>query len=409
MHTVKYLSTFLEKNAERFLLACYSIFLVGIALEHPINPARTLALIALINYLFFNRDILKKIFSSSTLRIFSLLIAISFASIVLSPYENHPLRVLDWLIYIVLGISSVLIWKRKAIMMLLIIPISCLCASIATYAWSWTTDLQMRSIFTKDNRLFLYVSIPNRMGLLFAAASAISIGAAFLRKRLAIPLLALATVLSALAWLSQSRSAVFALFGTIILTTGYAFSQNRKSPLGLALVVILGGLFAISSVFATNRILATLSSLDVSYLLNGRDDIWLASWEIFLKSPLIGFGINSYHDALGALLALPENAGRFPAIRSQYTFWNAHQMVLGILCETGLAGLAAFAALIVRGIRTGLARLPESLPLLLMLAAFMVHGIGAYGFHRSWNSAIFFLPLGILEGMRLLSDEEYRK
>lgn len=409
MHTVTHLFTFLEKNAERLLLASYSIFLVGIALEHPVNAARTLALIALVNYLFFNRDVLKKILSAKTLKIFSILMIISLSSIVFSPYESHPLRVLDWLIYIVLGISSALIWKRKAIMMLLIIPISCLCASIATYAWSWVNDLPMRSIFTKDNRLFLYMSIPNRMGLLFAAAAAISIGTSFLQKRLAIPLLALATALSALAWLSQSRSAVFALFGTIILTIGYAFSQNRKSPFGLALVAILGALFAISSVFATNRILATLSSLDVSYLLNGRDDIWLASWEIFLKSPLIGFGINSYHDALGALLELPENAGRFPAIRSQYTFWNAHQMVLGILCETGLAGLAAFTALVVRGIRTGLARLPESLPLLLMLAAFMLHGIGAYGFHRSWNSAIFFLPLGILEGMRLLSDEEFRR
>lgn len=408
MHTVTHLSTLLEKNAERLLLASYSIFLAGIALEHPVNPTRTLALIALVNYLFFNRDVIKKIFFSRTLKIFSILMIISLSSIVFSPYESHPLRVLDWLIYIVLGISSAVIWKRKAIMMLLIIPISCLCASITTYAWSWVNDLPMRSIFTKDNRLFLYMSIPNRMGLLFAAAAAISIGTSFLMKRLAIPLLALATALSALAWLSQSRSAVFALFGTIILTTGYAFSQNRKSPFGLALMAILGALFTISSLFATNRILATLSSLDVSYLLNGRDDIWLASWEIFLKSPLIGFGINSYHDALGALLKLPENAGRFPAIRSQYTFWNAHQMVLGILCETGLAGLAAFTALIVRGIRTGLARLPESLPLLLMLAAFMVHGIGAYGFHRSWNSALFFLPLGIMEGMRLLSDGEYR-
>ena len=316
------------------------------------------------------------------------------------------LRVFDWLIYVIFGIVSVSLWGKKAILMLLIIPITCLCASIATYAWIHMNDLPMQSIFTRNKRLFLYMSIHNRMGLLFAVAAAISIGASFLLKKMTIPLLLLATALAAISWLSQSRAAVFALFGIIVLTAGYAFHQNKKSPFGLALVMILVALFGISSIFATNRILATLSSLDVAYLLNGRDDIWLASWEIFRKSPLLGFGVNSYHDALGALLALPENAARFPAIRSQYTFWNAPQMVLGILCETGLAGLAVFASLIFRGIRTGIGRLPDALPPLLMLTTFIIHGIGAYGFHRSWNSALFFLPLGILEGMRMFPDRE---
>lgn len=407
MHTISHLFKFLEKNSENLFLASYVVFLVGIATEHSINLARTFALICFINYAFFNRKIINRILSSSILKIFYIFIFISLSSTIFSPYESHPFRVLDWIIYIILGISSVLIWKRKAIILLLTIPIFCLCGSVVTYVWNWVSDQPMSSMFTEDNRLFLYMSTPNRMGLLFATGSAISIGASFLTKRRTIPLLLLATALSSIAWLSQSRSAVFAMFGTIILAAGYAFSQNKKSPFGLALMVTLGALFAISSIFATNRILATLSSLDIAYLLNGRDDIWLASWEIFRKSPFFGFGLNSYHDALGALLALPENAGRFPAIRSQYTFWNAHQMVLGILCETGLVGLATFTALVVRGIRTGLARLPETLPPLLMLAAFMVHGIGAYGFHRSWNSAIFFLPLGILEGMRLLSDEGY--
>lgn len=403
MYIKTHIFTFLENKAERIFLASYAIFLIGIALEQPINLTRTLALIAFINYSFFNKDFLEKIISTTILKILSILILISFVSIAISPYDAHAFRVLDWLIYVIFGIASVLLWGKKAIIMLLIIPIACLCASIATYAWIYINDLPMQSIFTRNSRLFLYMSIPNRMGLLFAVAAAISIGASFLLKKMAIPLLLLATALSAICWLSQSRAAVFALFGIIVLAAGYAFYQNKKSPFGLALLVILGALFGISSIFATNRILSTLSSLDMAYLLNGRDDIWLASWEIFRKSPLIGFGINSYHDALGAHLALPENAGRFPAIRSQYTFWNAHQMVLGILCETGLAGLVVFISLIVRGIRTGIGRLPDALPPLLMLTTFIIHGIGAYGFHRSWNSALFFLPLGILEGWRMVT------
>ena len=403
MNILKKLLFYLEKHAEKTLLACYAIFIACIALEEPINFGRTIFLLSFINYSFFNNYVIKSIYKSTSFRISLLFILISIASLITSPYNVHILRTLDWVMYIIFGITSVLLWKRNATLLLLIIPITCLFASIGTYAWTYINELPTQEIFTRNNRLFLYMSIPNRMGLLFASAAAICIGVSFILKKRAIPLLLLATALSTVCWLSQSRSAVFALLAIIILATGYAFYQNKKSPFGIALLLIGATLFGISSIFATNRILTTLSTLDTSYLLNGRDDIWIAAWEIFLKSPVVGFGINSFHDALGALLALPENADRFPAIRRQYTFWNAHQMVLGILCETGLAGLMTFGALIVRGIRTGIAKLPETLPPLLMLCVFLVHGIGAYGFHRSWNSAIFFLPLGILEGWKILA------
>jgi O-Antigen ligase. len=170
----------------------------------------------------------------------------------------------------------------------------------------------------------------------------------------------------------------------------------------MSLLAIFITLLIVGTFFVKGRILSTITSLDFALLLNGRDDIWLAAWEIFQKSPLVGFGVNSFHDALGAHLALPENAGRFPAIRSQYTFWNAHQMILGVLCETGIAGLAVFGVLITRGIRSAARNFPETLPPFLMLAAFLLHGIGGYGFHRSWNAALFFLPWGIIEGWRML-------
>ena len=83
-----------------------------------------------------------------------------------------------------------------------------------------------------------------------------------------------------------------------------------------------------------------------------------------------------------AIFNLLENAGRFPDIRSQYIFWNAHQMILGILCETGIAGLIIFILLIYRAIRDGIKNYPETFPALLMLVDFLIAGIGGYGFHR---------------------------
>ncbi|WP_462296425.1 O-antigen ligase family protein, partial [Bilophila wadsworthia] len=101
--------------------------------------------------------------------------------------------------------------------------------------------------------------------------------------------------------------------------------------------------------------------------------------------------------------------GRFPDIRSQYIFWNAHQMILGILCETGIAGLIIFILLIYRAIRDGIKNYPETFPALLMLVDFLIAGIGGYGFHRSWNSAFFFLAIGLIEGLRLRKNSLIRQ
>jgi O-antigen ligase len=194
--------------------------------------------------------------------------------------------------------------------------------------------------------------------------------------------------------------------GVIFFSICYAFKKNKKSTLTFALLGLVITLLVAEAFIIKGRILSTLTSLDFAFLLNGRDDIWLAAWEIFQKSPLVGHGVNSFHDALGAHLALPENADRFHIIRSQYTFWNAHQMILGILCETGLAGLGVFCVIIFKGFKSAIRNFPETLPPFLILTAFLIHGIGGYGFHRSWNAALFFLPLGILEGWKMSNGIE---
>lgn len=397
------ITNFLYKNAKNSLLASYILFLISISLEYEVNFARTILLAAFSLYAFHNQNFAKKVFSSISLKIAAAFLGIAFCSWLITPYQANGLKTFDWLMYIVFGIGATLIWGKKTTLLLLAIPVTCFFASLATLSWGYFNDVNIDVFFTKNNRLFLYMGSSNRLGLLFLIASSISIGAAFLIKRLSIPLLLLASFLSIACWLSQSRSAIFALFGVIFLYSICALFHNRKNTFALFILTTTMALFCTQLSFAADRIITTIFSFDLNYLLNGRDDIWVASWEIFLKSPFVGFGVNSFHDALGAHLALPENIDRFPAIRSQYTFWNAHQMVLGILCETGIAGLVVFGILIVRGIHSGIKNFPETLPSLFALTAFLIHGIGGYGFHRSWNAALFFLPLGILEGWRIVA------
>ena len=177
-----------------------------------------------------------------------------------------------------------------------------------------------------------------------------------------------------------------------------------RSDLKRGIIILLFFLLILGCAFfyiGGERITQTVYRGSWDFLLNGRGDIWEAAWEIFQKYPVVGGGVDSFRSALECHLNLLENAGRFSDIRSQYIFWNAHQMILGILCETGMAGLVVFVFLIYRAIRDGIKNYPETFPALLMLVDFLIAGIGGYGFHRSWNSAFFFLSIGLIEGWRL--------
>ncbi len=394
--------TFLKQYTPVGLFVAYALFLASLALELEVNLTRTVLLVACAAYAVAHRELPRAICASASLKFAALFPLIAGVAWMLGPYDANGLKTFDWLMCLIFGMAATLVWGRRAILLLLLIPAVILLAALATAVWNAASGLPVENLFTADNKLILFMGTANRLGFLLATGAAICIGTLFMLGRMALPLFLAASALSVLCWLAQSRAAVFGLFGAIFAATWYSLVQNRKSPLALALVLLVAALIGVGSIFATDRIMATLSSPDMGYLLNGRDDIWLAAWEIFLKSPLVGFGVDSFHDALAAHLALAENAGRFPAIRSQYVFWNAHQMVLGILCETGLAGLAVFGALIVRGIRSGMKFLPETFPALLVLITFLVNGIGVYGFHRSWNSAFFFLALGLLEGWDML-------
>ena len=382
----------------------YSLFLVSLALELCVNEFRTFALITLFVSLRFSPNLRMRILNSNFLKISLFFPLIALLSWVFGPFGSDGLKTFDWLFCLAIGNAAVQSRPREAIFLLLLFPVTVFVASTLTFAYYYFQDMPIQDLYYSTNRLQLYSNSTNRMGLTFSFAISVCCGFLFLRFRFKYVLYYLFFILLGLCWMTQSRSAFFAVAVVFIVATICNFWFHREKscwPLFIAILIASMGLVFFSE---NSRIVNTLTSGSLEYLFNGREDIWRAAWEIFQKSPIFGFGVDSFHDTLSVHLAIPGNAERFPGLPVPNIFWNAHQIVLGILAEMGLAGLAIFIYLVIRGLRLGFACRPEALAPLFIFIAYLVAGIGGYGFHRSWNSAFFFLSLGLIEGVYMNRD-----
>jgi len=377
----------------------YSLFLVSLALEFYVNEFRTFALITLFVSLWFSPNLRMRILNSSFLRISLFFPFIALLAWVFGPFGSDGLKTFDWLFCIAVGNAATQSRPREAIFLLVLFPMTVFAASIITFAWYYFQDMPIQDLYYGNDRLQLYNESTNRMGLTLAFGISICSGLLFLKSRLGLLLRFLFFMLLGLCWMTQSRSAFFAVSVVFIVAAIYNFRFRNDKTFWPLFIVMLVTILGIALFSENSRIVHTLTSGSLEYLFNGREDIWRAAWEIFQKSPIFGFGVDSFHDTLSAHLAIPGNAERFPGLPVPNIFWNAHQIVLGILAEMGLAGLAIFIYLVIRGLRMGFACKLEVLAPLFMFIAYLVAGIGGYGFHRSWNSAFFFLSLGLIEGV----------
>ena len=386
-------------DSRYYVLAGSFLFFVSLALEWKVNFFRTLCICTVL-VLFWKEPFFMRVVSKSKQLYASLLFPIiAFFSFVFGPYGTGGLKTFDWVICLLIGMAISLSVK-KDIKILLAIPLACVCFSFLAVFFQWVVNGNIDMLFQHDGKMKIYIETANRMGFVLSLSAAIVFGFIPLLRKHTWFLLVLLLTTTILCWLTQSRSAVFSLVGT----AGVAFIFFMRSDLKRGIIILLFILLILGCAFfyiGGERITQTVYRGSWDFLLNGRGDIWEAAWEIFQKYPVVGGGVDSFRSALECHLNLLENAGRFPDIRSQYIFWNAHQMILGILCETGMAGLVVFVFLIYRAIRDGIKNYPETFPALLMLVDFLIAGIGGYGFHRSWNSAFFFLSIGLIEGWRL--------
>ncbi len=117
---------------------------------------------------------------------------------------------------------------------------------------------------------------------------------------------------------------VLALF-TLVMKP-HSLRQNLKAGLLVLLAVITLAMASYHIEFIRERWERTFEEGDVA----GRDEIFDAAWDMFLDSPVIGWGPVNHLDELGSRLGLP--------------FRDPHNSYLWVLNETGVLGAIPFFA-----------------------------------------------------------------
>ncbi|HUR40466.1 MAG TPA: O-antigen ligase family protein, partial [Verrucomicrobiae bacterium] len=188
--------------------------------------------------------------------------------------------------------------------------------------------------------------------------------------RAALALLLLAGVL----W-SGSRTAFVALAAAPVLLIAFSPSQRRGAALRKGAAAYVAALLAVGAVYALDSSqaqalharAATITDYRNESTWAGRLDIWRGGLELVAARPLLGSGAGNFPIAATAVSGIPQRST--DGAPGQV----AHNVLLGMTAELGLAGLLVFSFLLARALMRAraLARVePMGSALLLGLLAY---------------------------------------
>ncbi|QGZ93379.1 O-antigen ligase family protein [Terricaulis silvestris] len=180
-------------------------------------------------------------------------------------------------------------------------------------------------------------------------------------------------------------------FASQRLKQTYARSSALVAPL-LALVILFVVLFVRGGERTVERF--ALASEDFE----GREMLAKAHWQAFLERPLIGHGLNTYHE-INALAATPENWSSLRIAGS------AHNIYVQVLEETGLIGFALFALMLATPLSRAFTRIAgggsglEWAAIALATSALvLLHGLVDFGLQVPALAALFAFLVGAAVG-----------
>lgn len=190
--------------------------------------------------------------------------------------------------------------------------------------------------------------------------------------------------------LTQSRGGLLA-YVSILLVSACLLPRTRGARLRWATAVVL---FSIASALVAGLIFKRLAGVD-SYTEITRLAIWAGAGMLFAGSPILGVGYGNFKLALTSAITVPDGF-----------MLDAHNLYLELLAETGVAGFAVFAVLVVVCLRHARRMLHDSgqemtgivgFAVIAALGSVLVHGMVDYVFHNSPQcAAMFFLLLALL-------------
>lgn len=236
-------------------------------------------------------------------------------------------------------------------------------------------------IYNTANAVALYL-VP-----LIAVGGALALHSDGRRERLAF--LAFTGLAAVCVLLSFSRGGYLALG---VVAVGLALSHRRRWSLMIGALVIGGALMVIPTL--RHRVLTEIDLTNGHNTLVGRFHLWSVTLQMLREHPILGAGLSGFATAIGPLWN-PTNIDR-------YTY--PHNIVLNFWTETGLLGVAAFAAILVLGfvqtsrgwrgrdIQWG----PIHLGVMLALVAIITHGLVDVPYWKNDLSLEFWTLLGLV-------------
>jgi O-antigen ligase len=180
---------------------------------------------------------------------------------------------------------------------------------------------------------------PNDLGMTIAIAIPAALYLASRGRGLApwISRAAIALICAAIL-LTASRTSLIAAvlaLGFVVMNWRHSDAAQRVSAVSLLLLLVLGALWLAPT--ESRQRIATLPSELARGTLHNRTRIWKTGLTVLRDHPVGGVGAGAYAQAVKPWLGVPPRAGH------EYV---AHNTFLSVLVETGLAGFAIYAALL---------------------------------------------------------------
>ncbi|NLY40227.1 MAG: O-antigen ligase family protein [Desulfovibrionales bacterium] len=243
-----------------------------------------------------------------------------------------------------------------------------------------------------------------RTALFACLAALIALTHTTLPRRLAALALASCAVLLPIMVLAGKRMtlAAFLASSAFYALVRYRFRARTVAVLGLV-VLSLGGLIAVLD--TGHRFDLTPAHLLPSQGVQERAAVWYAAGKLFQSAPLTGTGFRTFQDAAAPHVAAYRAA--HPGTHDYENLGDAHNIILHLLAESGLVGLALFSAMLIIPLARAW-KLRHTHPAALCLAACLVLVLLNFQLHMhltAYNvSTLLFFFLGLAQGLTSPED-----
>lgn len=267
---------------------------------------------------------------------------------------RHPLQVREGMLDLAVGALCLVVWSKtfsaerlRRALDVMMVPAALLAVlGVLQYHDLW--EPMGFAQFSSTDRLGITSTAGNPLDLAaYLLLPCLAAQVALVRWRRLWPLWAVLLALFAYGiFVSQSITAVVSLVVAVPVLWSFLVPRRRFWTLlgGLAGLGLVAVLVAAPLRHRVVEKVAQLGRGELNRVLTGRLDGWRAAWWMFGHDPLLGVGHGAFRPSFApARIALVDRGVEFFPGQQAPVFGNAHNELLELAADCGLAGLAALA------------------------------------------------------------------